>query len=113
MMVVVALIYEITLNFKDELKPRLHAFFEEVVYFHHEEFTREQRDKFKCLDPLRINNFTNFKCDLQSRKILLSWYERSHQHSKSEGVPINVEWIGSFPADYENFLKSITQEVGK
>ena len=71
MMVVVALIYEITMNFSDDCKEAMHAFFTEVVHFNEHVFSREQRDRFKRLDPLRINNFTNFKCDLQSRQTLL------------------------------------------
>ena len=46
MMVIVALIYEITLNLDEDLKPKIRRFFQEIVKAHPEMFDRDQRDRF-------------------------------------------------------------------
>mmetsp|Transcript_5449 Transcript_5449/g.7283 ORF Transcript_5449/g.7283 Transcript_5449/m.7283 type:complete len:143 (-) Transcript_5449:95-523(-) len=112
MMVIVALIYEITLNFNNEHKPTVHAFFTEIVQSNTSLFTREKRDRFLRIDPLRISNFTNFKCDLESREILLKWYDRNYEQKKPESAAgastSTTELVGSFPAEYERVLRTIT-----
>ena len=106
MMVTVALIYEITRSQSDEDKTVLRAFFQKAMRQREPPFTKEQKDRFARLDPLRVSNLTYFKCTDKGRKQLLLWYDENHTIESGAGEKRTV-YEGSFPEQYKHMLEDI------
>ena len=111
MMVTVALIYEITRSQSSDNKARLRAYFHDAMLRRSPPFTKEQKDRFARLDPLRVTNLTYFKCTDQGRKQLLLWYDENHTIESGQGEKRTV-YEGSFPEQYKLMLEDILN-IGK
>lgn len=72
-------------------------------------FTREQRDKFARLDPIRISNLTYFKTSDMGKKQLLTWYGKSDL--KDKVTSLGKTWVGIFPKLFQNYLDEIVRSA--
>ena len=117
MMVIVALIYEITRSQPEENKIILKQHFHKAVQTKRDPpFTRAQRESFAKIDTMRVSNLTYFKCDEQSREKLLEYYELSEpidQSYETNTADKHHRYEGTFPQRYREMLERIIKKEVK
>lgn len=106
LMATVVLIYEITRNVPAEQKIRIHSYFRKVVDTKEPPFTREKKDSFSRLDPMRVSNLTYFKCNEEGRNKLMEWYAMNEEFENETGEKRKF-YEGAFPQMYKNFLDQV------
>ena len=110
MMVVVTIIYEMTRTWPEDEKHILRDHFHKITFGkdgeHSSPFTREQRERFERLDPIRVANLTYFKTTDMGKRQLLVWYEM-WTIVETEEIAARRQYAGTFAQVYRRFLEEI------